>query len=69
MSTLFYSCLIYRNFWYADFSDEMLKLLLLALEDLKQLLKDQGSDLLVAFGSAEDVIRKLVNEVATQGLL
>ncbi|XP_010908020.1 uncharacterized protein [Elaeis guineensis] len=47
----------------SNFSDEMLKLLLLALEDLKQLLKDQGSDLLVAFGSAEDVIRKLVNEV------
>nr|XP_029117485.1 uncharacterized protein LOC105034519 isoform X2 [Elaeis guineensis] len=46
----------------SNFSDEMLKLLLLALEDLKQLLKDQGSDLLVAFGSAEDVIRKLVNE-------
>ncbi|XP_038976891.1 uncharacterized protein LOC113461687 isoform X2 [Phoenix dactylifera] len=41
----------------------MLKLLLLALEDLKQLLKDQGSDLFIAFGSAEDVILKLVNEV------
>ncbi|XP_038970624.1 uncharacterized protein LOC120103895 isoform X2 [Phoenix dactylifera] len=48
---------------FAYFSDEMLKLLLLALEDLKQLLKDQGSDLFIAFGSAEDVILKLVNEV------
>lgn len=47
----------------SNFSDEMLELLLLALEDLKQLLKDKGSDLLISFGSAEDVILKLVNKV------
>lgn len=49
------------------FSDEMLELLVFALQDLKKLLKDQGSDLLIGFGSAEDVIVKLVNEVAWQG--
>ncbi|XP_020571649.1 uncharacterized protein LOC110018628 [Phalaenopsis equestris] len=44
-------------------SDEMLDLLLFALKDLKRLLKDQGSDLFVGFGSSEDVIIKIVNEV------
>ncbi|KAL0907838.1 hypothetical protein M5K25_022281 [Dendrobium thyrsiflorum] len=48
-------------------SDEMLDLLFFALEDLKKLLKDQGSDLFIGFGSSEDVIMKIVNEVkATQ---
>ncbi|KAJ6849334.1 uncharacterized protein M6B38_270095 [Iris pallida] len=47
----------------SGFSDEMLELLLFALEDLRKVLKDQGSDLLICFGSAEDVILKLVNEV------
>lgn len=47
----------------------MLELLVFALQDLKKFLKDQGSDLLVGFGSAEDVIVKIVNEVAWQGLL
>ncbi|XP_028553552.1 uncharacterized protein LOC110113872 isoform X4 [Dendrobium catenatum] len=41
----------------------MLDLLLFALEDLKKLLKDQGSDLFIGFGSSEDVIMKIVNEV------
>ncbi|XP_068650620.1 cryptochrome DASH, chloroplastic/mitochondrial isoform X2 [Aristolochia californica] len=45
------------------FSDEMLELALLALEDLRKSLKDQGSDLLISFGSAENVIAKIVKEV------
>ncbi|KAL6004875.1 hypothetical protein ACLOJK_005431 [Asimina triloba] len=44
------------------FSDEMLEMVLFALEDLRRLLKDQGSDLLVGFGSAEDVLLKLMEE-------
>lgn len=47
----------------SGFSDEMLELLMFALQDLKKMLKDQGSDLLIGFGSAEDVVTKLVNEV------
>ncbi|KAL3834595.1 hypothetical protein ACJIZ3_009331 [Penstemon smallii] len=45
------------------FSDEMLEILLFALEDLRQLLKEQGSNLMIRFGSAESVIGELVNEV------
>ncbi|KAF8379290.1 hypothetical protein HHK36_028723 [Tetracentron sinense] len=45
------------------FSDEMLELVLFALEDLRKLLKDQGSNLMVRFGSAENVILELVKEV------
>jgi len=47
----------------------MLELLVFALQDLKKLLKDQGSDLLIGFGTAEDVIVKLVTEVAWQNFL
>lgn len=47
----------------SSFSDEMLELLVFALQDLKKFLKDQGSDLLLGFGSAEDIIVKIVNEV------
>ncbi|PKA60722.1 Cryptochrome DASH, chloroplastic/mitochondrial [Apostasia shenzhenica] len=48
-------------------SDEMLDALLIALEDLKKLLKNQGSDLFVGFGNAEDIIMRIVNDVkATQ---
>ncbi|KAG9454137.1 hypothetical protein H6P81_007041 [Aristolochia fimbriata] len=46
-----------------EFSDEMLELVLLALKDLKKSLKNQGFDLLISFGSAENVIVKLVKEV------
>ncbi|KAG0491955.1 hypothetical protein HPP92_005353 [Vanilla planifolia] len=48
-------------------SDEMLDLLLIALEDLKELLKDQGTDLCIRFGSAEDEVMKVAIGVkATQ---
>ncbi|GFY84322.1 DNA photolyase [Actinidia rufa] len=45
------------------FSDEMLEVLLFALEDLRKSLKDQGSGLLIRFGTAENVIQELVKEV------
>ncbi|KAI4323830.1 hypothetical protein L6164_023406 [Bauhinia variegata] len=45
------------------FSDEMLELLLFALEDLRKSLNDQGSDLMIRFGNAENVIQELVREV------
>ncbi|CAI9771843.1 unnamed protein product [Fraxinus pennsylvanica] len=47
----------------SGFSDEMLELLLFALEDLRKLLKDKGSNLMIKFGSAERVIGQLVKEV------
>ncbi|XP_024024888.1 uncharacterized protein LOC21387869 [Morus notabilis] len=45
------------------FSDEMLERVLLALEDLRSLLRSQGSNLMVRFGTAENVIQRLVKEV------
>lgn len=41
----------------------MLELLLFALEDLRKLLKEKGSNLMIKFGSAERVIGQLVKEV------
>ncbi|CAD5187578.1 unnamed protein product [Musa acuminata subsp. malaccensis] len=47
----------------SDLSDEMRELLLFSVKELKELLKGQGSDLLLGFGSTEDVILELVNKV------
>lgn len=47
------------------YSDEMLELVLFALEDLRKSLKDQGSNLMIRFGNAENVVRDLVQEVIT----
>ncbi|KAK3009812.1 hypothetical protein RJ639_013937 [Escallonia herrerae] len=47
----------------ARFKDEELELLLYAVKDLRQSLKDQGSNLVIRCGSAERVIRELVQEV------
>lgn len=49
----------------AGFSDEMLELVLVAMEDLRESLKDQGSNLMIRFGSAEKTIREIVKEVVT----
>ncbi|KAJ4953251.1 hypothetical protein NE237_030083 [Protea cynaroides] len=49
--------------WMSGFSDEMLELVILALEDLREWLKSQGSNLMIRFGSAENVILELVQEV------
>lgn len=43
----------------------MQEIILLAVEDLRKSLKDLGSDLMIRFGSAENVIRELVKEVVT----
>ncbi|XP_047325426.1 uncharacterized protein LOC124929176 [Impatiens glandulifera] len=45
------------------FTDEMLELLLLAVNDLKKLLNDYGSDLLIRVGRVERVIQDIVKEV------
>ncbi|KAJ8470631.1 hypothetical protein OPV22_024974 [Ensete ventricosum] len=47
----------------SDLSDEMRELLLFSVKELKELLKGQGSDLLLGFGTTEDVILELVNKV------
>ncbi|KAL3645222.1 hypothetical protein CASFOL_010402 [Castilleja foliolosa] len=50
------------------FSDEMLELLLFALEDLRKLLKEKGSNLMIRFGSAENVIGELVKEAQASSI-
>ncbi|MED6167300.1 hypothetical protein PIB30_001194 [Stylosanthes scabra] len=45
------------------FSDEMLQLLLFALQDLRNALKDRGSNLMIRFGNAEHVIQQLAAQV------
>ncbi|KAL4327676.1 hypothetical protein AHAS_Ahas13G0123900 [Arachis hypogaea] len=49
----------------AGFSDEMLELLLFALQDLRNSLKERGSNLMIRFGNAEHVIQQLASEVVT----
>lgn len=48
---------------FSRFSEEMLELLLFAVEDLRNSLKKQGSDLMIRSGDAENVIQELVEEV------
>ncbi|XVF09684.1 hypothetical protein REPUB_Repub07fG0116100 [Reevesia pubescens] len=45
------------------YSDEMLELVLFALEDLRNSLREQGSNLMIRFGNAENVISELVKQV------
>nr|XP_009787874.1 PREDICTED: uncharacterized protein LOC104235751 isoform X2 [Nicotiana sylvestris] len=45
------------------FPDDMLELLLFALKDLKSSLREQGSNLMIRFGTAESIIEGLVKEV------
>jgi deoxyribodipyrimidine photolyase len=52
-------------FCVAGFSDEMLELVLFALQDLRKSLRDRGSDLMIRFGNAENVIQNLAAEVVT----
>lgn len=51
------------------FSEETLELLLFAVKDLKQSLRDLGSDLMIRCGSAEIIIGELVKEVVKLGFL
>ncbi|KAJ6676235.1 DNA PHOTOLYASE [Salix viminalis] len=54
------------------YNDEKLELVLYALEDLRKSLKKQGSNLMIRFGNAENVIKELVLEsriVGTGGKL
>ncbi|KAH9607456.1 hypothetical protein KSS87_019353 [Heliosperma pusillum] len=45
------------------FDDEMIELLLIAVEGLKRSLKEQGSNLMIRFGRAENILHGLVKEV------
>lgn len=54
---------------YAGFSEEKLEMVLLALEDLRNSLRSQGSNLMVRLGNAEYVLQKLVREVVTLSTL
>ncbi|KAK4572021.1 hypothetical protein RGQ29_030431 [Quercus rubra] len=45
------------------FSEEMQEMVLFAVEDLRKSLKELGLDLMIRFGSAENVIQDLVKEV------
>ncbi|XP_027354283.1 uncharacterized protein LOC113864592 isoform X1 [Abrus precatorius] len=45
------------------FSDETLELVLFAVGDLRKSLKDRGSDLMIRFGNAENVILQLATEI------
>lgn len=47
----------------ADFTEEMLELLLFAVKDLRSSLKDMGSNLMIRSGRTESVIQDLVKEV------
>ncbi|KAI7756989.1 hypothetical protein M8C21_004424 [Ambrosia artemisiifolia] len=46
-----------------DFNEEMFELILYALKDLRDSLKDLGSNLMIRFGRTESVIQDLVKEV------
>lgn len=50
---------------FAGFSDETLELVLFAVHDLRKSLQDRGSDLMVRFGNAENVIQQLAMEVVS----
>ncbi|KAK6926363.1 Alpha/beta hydrolase fold-1 [Dillenia turbinata] len=45
------------------YSDEMLELVLFAIEDLRKSLKEQGSNLMIRFGTAENVMEGILKEV------
>lgn len=47
----------------AGFSDELLQLVLVAVEDLRNSLLKHGSNLMIRFGNAEYAIQELVKEV------
>ncbi|GJY61805.1 DNA-binding WRKY transcription factor [Tanacetum coccineum] len=50
----------------ADFTQEMLQLLLFALKDLRDSLKSLESDLMIRFGRTESVIQDLMKEVLVE---
>lgn len=55
----------YLAFHVAGFSSEMVELVLLAVEDLRKSLKENGSNLMIRFGKVENVLHELVKEVVT----
>ncbi|CAM8937448.1 unnamed protein product [Rhodiola kirilowii] len=51
------------------FSDEVLEILLSAVDDLRKSLMDQGSNLMLRFGDAESIIQKTITEVKACNLI
>lgn len=49
----------------AGFPNEMVELLLLAVENLRRSLKEHNSNLMIRFGNVENVLVDLVKEVVT----
>ncbi|KAL6127000.1 hypothetical protein ACLB2K_075045 [Fragaria x ananassa] len=49
------------------FEDEMLEMAVAALEDLRNALRDKGTNLMVRFGKAENVIQDIVEKVRVVG--
>ncbi|KAK6936337.1 DNA photolyase, N-terminal [Dillenia turbinata] len=45
------------------YSDDMLELVLFAIEDLGKSLKEQGSNQMIRFGTAENVVERILKEV------
>ncbi|KNA10737.1 hypothetical protein SOVF_141700 [Spinacia oleracea] len=45
------------------FPDEMVELLILAVEDLRRSLKEHGSNLMIRFGNVENILWELVKEI------
>lgn len=45
------------------FEDETLEMVVAALEDLRNALRDKGTNLMVRFGKAENVIQEIVEKV------
>lgn len=60
---VYFFCCLMHVIMSTGYSDEMLELVIFALEDLRKLLKEQGSDLMIRFGKAENVITEIVEEV------
>lgn len=56
-------CLLILAIMHVGYSDEMLELVVFALEDLRQFLKEKGSNLMFRFGNAESVLQELVTKV------
>uniref|UniRef100_A0A7N1A6T3 Photolyase/cryptochrome alpha/beta domain-containing protein n=2 Tax=Kalanchoe fedtschenkoi TaxID=63787 RepID=A0A7N1A6T3_KALFE len=51
------------------FSGEVLEVLLSAIEDLRRSLMDQGSNLMIRFGDAENIVHKIMTEVKASNLI
>jgi len=54
---------------YVGYTTDTLELAIIALEDLRKTLKKQGSNLMLRYGNAENVIEDLVKEVTSPSII